>query len=205
MSAFISSTRSINKNSREFYKFTSSVPYHYGHGERSELWSKLVLDYLLAVSALLILAPLFCGLSLAIKVDSSGPLFYRRRILGRNGRIFYAYHFRTLSVNTKRQTRVGRFLIQTKLVELPLLINILKNEISFVGPRAVSPEQIVLYGAHADRLLSVTPGITGFWQVNGHQKENRVEQDMQYIEHCSLLNDLAILFKTVTAVFHHRN
>lgn len=189
--------RSITKD----YTAGRPIPYHYGSVEASGGHVKAVFDFALAVSAILLLLPLLLGIAVAIKVDSYGPLFYRRRVLGRNGRIFYAYRFRTVSVNNRRRTRVGEFLLRTRLVELPLLINILKHEISFVGPRAVTPEQIVMYGIYADRLLSVTPGITGQWQINGRDQEKRIEQDMQYIDKHSLATDIAILFKTVTAVF----
>lgn len=199
MQASISSSQSI-----ENYATVRPIPYHYGSVETSGGRFKLLFDYVMAILAILMVMPLFLGIAVAIKVSSYGPLFYRRRMLGRNGRIFYTYRFRTMSVNGTQCTRVGQFLMRTRLVELPLLINVLKNEISFVGPRAVTPEQITLYGAYADRLLSVTPGITGYWQVNGRQQDKRIEQDMQYIEAYSITNDLMILFKTVTAVFQIR-
>ena len=196
MQASIPSSQTIEK-----YAAVRPIPYHYGSVENSGGRFKLLLDYLMAVLTILMLMPLFLSIAVAVKLDSDGPMFYRQRMLGRNGRIFYAYRFRTISVMGMKRTRVGHFLIRTGLAELPLLINILKNEISFVGPRPVTPEQIVMYGAYAERLLSVTPGITGYWQVNGYQQGKRIEQDMQYIETCSMMNDLKILFKTVTAVF----
>ncbi len=199
MQISISSSRTI-----ENYETVRPIPYHYGSVETSGGRFKLLFDYLVAIVAILMLMPLFLSIAVAIKLDSYGPLFYRRRVLGRDGRIFYAYRFRTIPVNGLRRTRVGQFLIRTRLAELPLLINVLKNEISFVGPRAVTPEQIVMYGAHADRLLSVTPGITGYWQINGRHQDKRIEQDMQYIETYSMTNDLMILFRTVTAVFQIR-
>ena len=200
MQVTFSSDRTIAQN----YTSARPIPYHYGSIDASGGHVKVVLDYTMAFCAFLLLIPLFLAIAIAVKVESDGPLFYRRRVLGRNGRIFYAYRFRTKSVNGRRWTRIGRFLVKTRLVELPLLINILKHEISFVGPRAVTPEQIVMYGAYGDRLLSVTPGITGYWQINGRQQDKRIEQDMHYIDHYALANDLAILFKTVTAVFHLR-
>lgn len=199
MQASISSSQTI-----ENYATAHPIPYHYGSVENSGGRLKLLFDYVMVVVAILMLMPLFLSIALAIKLDSYGPMFYRQRMLGRNGRIFYAYRFRTISVKGMKRTRVGQFLMRTRLAELPLLINVLKNEISFVGPRPVTPEKIVMYGAYADRLLSVTPGITGYWQVNGCQQNKRIEQDMQYIETYSMINDLLILFRTVTAVFQMR-
>lgn len=198
------STSSVAEHSSQYYHTIYPIPYHYGSLDGSKGRWKFLLDTVLAVMALTMLWPLLLGISIAVKLDSYGPVLYRQRVLGKNGRIFYAYAFRTQHINSRQKTRIGRFLCQTGLTDLPLLINVLKHEMSFVGPRMIAPEQIVTFGSYADRLLTRTPGITGFWQINGCQPEKRIEQDLYYIENSSIKYDLVLLWRTFLVISHSR-
>ncbi len=187
---------------------------------------KACLDYILVVPGLILISPLFLIIALLVRLDSPGPVIYRRRVLGKDGRVFDAFKFRTMYVNgdeilaryprlraelaknyklkcDPRVTRVGRFLRKFSLDELPQLFNVLRREMSLVGPRIITPEEIVKYGQHGDMLLTVMPGLTGLWQVSGRSNtsyENRVKLDMQYIKNWSLMEDVKIIFRTVPAV-----
>lgn len=187
---------------------------------------KALLDYFLVVPTLLLIWPLLLALVLAVRLDSPGPIIYRRRVLGKDGRVFDAFKFRTMFVNGEeilaqhprlkveldrnyklkcdpRVTRVGRFMRKYSLDELPQLLNILLQDMSVVGPRIITPEEIHKYGAHGSKLVSVMPGLTGLWQVNGRSDtsyEERVTLDMEYIEQWSIWLDLKILLQTVPAV-----
>lgn len=187
---------------------------------------KRLLDYALVIPALLLLWPLFLGLALAVKLDSPGPIIYRRRVLGRDGRVFDAFKFRTMFVNGNeilaqhpalkaeldrnyklksdpRVTRVGQFLRKFSLDELPQLFNILFQDMSLIGPRIIAPEEIEKYGAYGPDLLAVMPGLTGLWQVSGRSDtsyDDRVKLDMHYVHNWSIRLDIQILFKTFPAV-----
>ncbi len=187
---------------------------------------KRLLDYALVIPALLLLWPLFLGLALAVKLDSPGPIIYRRRVLGRDGRVFDAFKFRTMFVNGNeilaqhpalkaeldrnyklksdpRVTRVGQFLRKFSLDELPQLFNILFQDMSLIGPRIITPEEIEKYGAYGPDLLAVMPGLTGLWQVSGRSDtsyDDRVKLDMHYVHNWSIRLDIQILFKTFPAV-----
>ncbi len=108
--------------------------------------------------------------------------------------------------NDPRITKIGRFLRRTSLDEFPQFINVLKGEMSIVGPRPVVPEELLMYGDRAEEILSVKPGITGYWQATGrsncsYESGRRQEKELYYVRHQSLRLDIWILFKTVTAVF----
>ena len=181
---------------------------------------KRALDLAVATLALLLLAPLLLTIALAVKCGSRGPVLYRRRVLGVGGRPFDAFKFRTMVVDgdavlarhagsrdrltdegklrhDPRITGVGRLLRRYSLDELPQLFNVLRGQMSLVGPRMISPDEGVKYGRHRVNLLTVKPGITGLWQVSGRSDltyEQRVAIDMQYIRHYSVWLDLQILF-----------
>lgn len=187
---------------------------------------KALLDYAIVVPALLLIWPLFLVLAIAVKLDSSGPVIHRRRVLGRDGRIFYAFKFRTMYVNgdeilaqhpklqaelnrnyklkcDPRVTRVGTLLRKFSLDELPQLFNILAQDMSVIGPRIIAPNEITKYGQFGPTLLTVMPGLTGLWQVSGRSDtsyDDRVKLDMQYIEEWSIYLDVKILLKTIPAV-----
>ena len=187
---------------------------------------KLALDYALALPGLLLIAPLFIFLALLVKLDSPGPVFHRRRVLGKDGRVFEAFKFRTMYVNgdeilarypklrrelnknyklkcDPRVTRVGTFLRKFSLDELPQLLNVLARDMSLIGPRIIAPEEISKYGQYGKTLVRVMPGLTGLWQVSGRSNttyDERVALDMQYIATWSVWLDIKILLRTIPAV-----
>lgn len=191
---------------------------------------KFILDYAFAIPAVIILLPILLGITLAVKIDSPGPAIYRRRVLGIKGRQFDAYKFRTmyrdgdeilkkypelqaeLRRNFKlkddpRVTRVGKLIRKWSLDELPQFINVLKREMSLVGPRIITPEEVEKYKKWDLNLMTVRPGITGLWQVSGRSDvtyEERVRLDMHYIRNWSIWLDLELLFRTLPAVIRKR-
>lgn len=186
---------------------------------------KLGLDYALTVPTLLLIAPLLLIISLLIKLDSPGPVIYRHRVVGRNGREFDAYKFRTMYIdgeerlianraqwmevlngsvdNDPRLTRVGRFLRRYGLDELPRLFNVLNRTMSLVGPRMMTRAELLKFGHRIDGYCSVLPGMTGLWQVNGHSRriDDRVELETRYIRNWSILTDVQILIQSVAVAF----
>lgn len=191
---------------------------------------KAALDYLGAIAGLVLFGPLFVVLALLVRLDSPGPIFHRRRVLGRNGRPFDALKFRTMVVNADevlkqnaelreafekgyklkadpRITRIGSFLRKTSLDELPQLLNVLRGEMSLVGPRMVAPDEAMRYGKWQLNLLTVKPGLTGPWQVQGRSDiayEDRVRLSTNYIRNYTIWSDLEILLRTVPAVLKSR-
>ncbi len=188
--------------------------------------AKQLVDYSLALPALILLLPVFAVLGILIRLDSPGPVIHRRRVMGVNGSQFDAFKFRTMYLNgdeilksnpevaaefeknqklriDPRVTRIGRFLRKTSLDELPQVVNVLRNEMSLIGPRMISPEEMKLYQKAGLNLLTVKPGITGLWQVSGRSDisyEKRVQMDMYYIRNWSIWMDLQILLRTVPSV-----
>ncbi len=187
---------------------------------------KAVLDYTLTIPSLLFILPLFAFIALAIRLDSPGPVFYRRRVLGKGGIPFDAFKFRTMYINgdeilaqhpklkaeldrnyklkcDPRVTRVGKLLRKFSLDELPQLFNILLRDMSLVGPRIIAPDEITKYGQWGDTLMTVIPGLTGLWQVSGRSDtsyDERVNLDMEYIHNWSIWLDIKIIFRTIPAV-----
>jgi exopolysaccharide biosynthesis polyprenyl glycosylphosphotransferase len=187
---------------------------------------KLVLDYALTLPGVICLGPLFILIGLAIKLDSPGPIFHQRRVMGVNGTQYGAFKFRTMLVNgdeilaqrpdlraelalnhklkdDPRVTRVGRILRRTSLDELPQLLNVLRREMSLVGPRMIAPDEMAKYDQWGINLLTVKPGITGLWQVSGRSNisyQQRVQMDMYYIRNWSIWLDLQLLGQTLPAV-----
>jgi len=187
---------------------------------------KRAIDLPIALLAILALMPVLLVIALAILVTSGRPIIYRRRIAGQHGREFDAFKFRTMvngadevlardtelrnafQVNFKlpqdpRVTGLGRLLRRYSLDELPQLVNVVHGQMSLVGPRMISPEELDKYGEQRDKLLSVKPGMTGLWQVSGRQTTSyarRVELDMHYIDHNSIALDLSILARTLLVV-----
>jgi exopolysaccharide biosynthesis polyprenyl glycosylphosphotransferase len=199
--------------------------------EPGEAYIKTAMEYSLALLALLVLWPLLLVIALCIKLDSVGPILYRRRVLGVSGIQFDAFKFRTMHVNgaellqqrpeaaeqlrtnhklkdDPRVTRVGRWLRKVSLDELPQLFNVLLGQMSLVGPRMITPEETEKYGRHKLNLLTVKPGLTGLWQVSGRSDlsyDERVRLDMYYIRNYSVWLDLQILLiETLPAVFRSR-
>ena len=181
---------------------------------------KTLFDRILAFIGLLILLPLFALIALLIRLDSPGPVFFRQMRVGKDGRLFRIYKFRTMVMNAEqiglgvhtraddpRITRVGRVLRKLSLDELPQLINILKGEMSFVGPRPTLPYQVLRYNPRQKGRLLVPPGVTGWAQIHGRRAltwPERIEYDIWYVEHWSLWLDLVILLRTLPAVLTAR-
>jgi exopolysaccharide biosynthesis polyprenyl glycosylphosphotransferase len=199
--------------------------------DAEEACVKAVLEYTLAFLGLLVLSPFLLLMAILIKLDSPGPVLYRRRVLGVSGRQFDAFKFRTMRVDgdamlvnapelhaelrthhklkqDPRVTRVGRWLRKYSLDELPQLFNVLLGQMGLVGPRMITAEEGEKYGRHRLNLLTVKPGITGLWQVSGRSDlsyAERVRLDMYYIRNYSVWLDLQILFvQTLPAVVYGR-
>ena len=187
---------------------------------------KAMLDYVGAAVGCAMLAFAFPFIALAIRLDSPGSVIHRRRVVGLYGRRFDAYKFRTMVHNADayleahpqlkeqwertgkiqddpRITRIGHFLRRYSLDELPQLFNVLKGQMSLVGPRMITPAELRLFHRWRHNLLTVKPGLTGLWQVSGRSDldyEERVRMDMQYIRNYTIWEDLKLLFNTVRAV-----
>ena len=184
-------------------------------------------DIISATIGLIVLLPLFLVLAILVKLDSKGPIFFSHKRIGKNGKIIGIYKFRSMVSNseevfrnfTKEQkeefeknfkldddpriTKVGNFLRKTSLDELPQLLNIIKGDMSVVGPRPIVKAEVEKYGVYADKMFSIKPGLTGFWQANGRSDttyEERVQMDMYYIDNRSFLLDIKIILKTVVSV-----
>jgi exopolysaccharide biosynthesis polyprenyl glycosylphosphotransferase len=189
---------------------------------------KGVVDRVSAALALIALAPVFLAIAVAIRTAEPGPVLFRQARVGRDGRIFTLYKFRTMRVDAEqvkarllasneadgalfkirqdpRVTRVGGCLRRWSLDELPQLVNVLRGDMSLVGPRPALPEETERYGHHMRRRLAVKPGITGLWQVSGRSDlpwDEAVRLDLRYVESWSVALDLQILWKTGSAVIH---
>ncbi len=198
------------------------------------LRTKRAIDVSLAVLLLAVFAPLACLLAVLIKMSGPGTVLYKHPRIGRSGRIFSCLKFRTMyadaderlrsllasdaslarqwTVQQKldqdpRVTHVGRLLRATSLDELPQLINVLRGDMSLVGPRPVTPSELARYGAAAELYLQVRPGLTGVWQVSGRNLisyDSRVQLDRDYITNWRLTTDLRILARTPGAVLSRR-
>lgn len=189
--------------------------------------AKRSLDISISLFAIVFLAPFLAILYLIVKIDSKGPFIYKHKRLGKNGKIIEVYKIRTMKNNsaelfenfTKEQkeefekyyklendpriTRVGKFLRKTSLDELPQLINILKGEMSLIGPRPVVEKEIEKFGNRKEEYLSVLPGLTGWWACNGRSDidyDERIELEMYYIDNFSFKLDLICFFKTIKSV-----
>jgi lipopolysaccharide/colanic/teichoic acid biosynthesis glycosyltransferase len=194
------------------------------------IWCKRILDVIGALGLIIISAPLWVIVSLLIKLEDSGPVFYYRRVMGKNGGQFDALKFRTMVVdaeailerngelqrrfeknfkleNDPRITRIGRILRKTSIDEFPQLINVLRGEMSLVGPRMISPPELAKYGEYGEKLLSVKPGCAGPWVAAGRQNlpyAKRILLDMEYIDNWAILLDMQIICKTAIAVIRMR-
>jgi lipopolysaccharide/colanic/teichoic acid biosynthesis glycosyltransferase len=190
---------------------------------------KRALDVIGAAAGLVLLSPLILVIGALIKLDNPGPIFFAQTRVGLGGRSFQMLKFRTMIngadsrkrevahlngsgdwrlfkvASDPRVTRIGRFLRKYSLDEIPQLWNVLRREMSLVGPRPFFPEDLEFYEPHHFQRYSVLPGITGQWQVNGRSQikdfEAVVAHDLDYIRNWSLASDMAILFKTLPAVF----
>lgn len=180
---------------------------------------KRFLDVTASFLGLVLLSPLMLAVSILIKIDRRGPVIFRQTRIGRNGKVFEIYKFRSMCVGAEktgsgvysgkgdaRVTRIGKFLRATSIDELPQLLNILKGEMSFVGPRpplTYHPWKYEEYTDFQKRMFEVRPGITGWAQVNGRKDvewHKRIELNVWYVDHMSLLLDIKIMFMTAFKV-----
>ena len=177
---------------------------------------KRIVDVLAGSIALLVLASPFAAVALAIKLDDRGPVFFRQERVGKGGRVFRVWKFRTMVVdavskglgvvvahNDERITRVGRFLRNSGVDELPQILNVLVGEMSLVGPRPTLAYQVERYNATQRRRLEVRPGITSLAVVSGRNAlswNERIDLDVWYIDHWSPALDLKILLRTLWCV-----
>jgi exopolysaccharide biosynthesis polyprenyl glycosylphosphotransferase len=194
-----------------------------------DLFLKTGLDLTVTIPGLLVLLPVFLIVAVAIKLDSPGPVIYRRRVLGLNGKEFDAYKFRTMRTDWERSeqdeqvqqqfvvgqkpkedprvTHIGRALRRYSLDELPQLVNVLKREMSLVGPRMITRQEAGFYQQWLMNLLTIRPGITGLWQVSGRAEtsyEDKVRLDMTYIRNYTIWLDLQLLFQTIPVTLRSR-
>ncbi|WP_066890527.1 sugar transferase [Clostridium nigeriense] len=188
---------------------------------------KRVADVVLSLFAIIVLSPIFIIVALVVRFDSKGKVIFGHERIGKNMRKFKIYKFRTMYENSQeifnnfteeqkkeyyinfkldndpRITKVGGFLRKTSLDELPQLFNILKGDMSIVGPRPIVEKEISKYGKYAEVVFSVLPGLTGYWQANGRSDttyDERVQMDIHYINNRSLLMDFKIILKTFISV-----
>jgi len=199
------------------------------HLELPQLALKRTMDVVLSLGAIVVIAPLLAMIAIAIKLDSKGPVLFRQVRMGLGGRHFYILKFRTMVADADQQkakllhlnqyadsrlfkirhdpriTRLGGLLRKTSLDELPQLWNVLRGDMSLVGPRPCVPEEFEHYAPHHMERLFVVPGVTGPWQVSGRNSvldfEEVVRMDREYIRSWSLVRDLVILVKTIPALY----
>jgi len=177
---------------------------------------KRALDLFLAGLALVLTLPLFALIALAILIESGRPVFFNQERIGKDGKRFTIHKFRTMYIwapkyalkpggDDQTITRVGKFLRRTSLDELPQLWNIIKGEMSLVGPRPEQPFLVEKYEPWQRRRLSVLPGLTGWWQVSGRSNlplHENIEYDIYYVENQSFWLDLKIIWYTIWAVIN---
>lgn len=177
---------------------------------------KRILDLLLGIIGLILTSPLWLYVIIRIKSEDHGPVFFIQERVGKDGKLFRMYKFRSMvmgaeekgagvfvSAEDKRITKIGRFIRKTSIDELPQLINVLKGEMSVVGPRPTLAYQVKRYNERQRRRLSVKPGITGWAQINGRNTmtwPEKIELDLWYIDHWSIGLDFKIIGKSIWSV-----
>lgn len=193
---------------------------------------KRLIDILGGLVGMILLVPVTLCVYLARKIlkEDGGPLFYEQLRYGKNGKKFRLYKFRSMCIDADKKlkeylaeneearkefeenqklkddpriTKIGNFLRKTSLDELPQMINILKGEMSFIGPRPVVDGEIEKYGTNRDKFLSIKPGLTGYWQANGRSNTTyaeRIDMELYYVDNQSLWLDIKIFFKTFISV-----
>lgn len=219
----------LNTNVQRKTKNKSSVYDHSPpsiHVSKTYLATKRLMDIIGAITGLILTSPLFLLISVLYLVgQSKGPVFFKQTRIGKGGKRFRIYKFRSMLVNAEQKlkedqrlyykylkndyklepeedpriTNVGRFLRRTSLDELPQLINVLIGDMSLVGPRPVVEEELKEYGTYKKSFLSAKPGVTGYWQVSGRSEigyPERVDLELYYIMNQSFLFDITIILKT---------
>jgi len=191
---------------------------------------KRAIDVVASLLTLILLTPLLIAIAASIKATGRGPILFRQKRLGRGGTSFWCYKFRTMVPdaesrlaesrdlfaqfnenykinNDPRVTRLGSYLRRTSLDELPQFWNVLRGEMSLIGPRPIVEPELSKFGSYAGRLLQVKPGLGGIWQVSGRSDTSyaeRVEMDLRYVEDRSLALDLRLLILTAWVVIQGR-
>lgn len=225
--ADVSGHRLYLRNTTEQPVLLASLPQYTGAANVI----KRLLDIIGSLCALIISSPILLGVAIAIKLDDGGPVFFSQTRIGLHGKPFKMYKFRSMVTNAEelkkklaeetgqedrfifkmkddpRITKVGHFIRKTSLDEFPQFYNVLKGDMSLVGPRPALPEEVARYGSLYSARLLVKPGITGPWQVSGRSdlsQEQSEYLDVSYIENWSIAGDLAILAKTVKVIFTGR-
>lgn len=193
--------------------------------------SKRAIDIIGAGSGLLLLSPVIAIVACAVKFTSKGPIFFSQKRVGKNGKIFEMYKFRSMVVNAEelkeklahqnemsgpmfkmkddpRVTNVGKFIRKTSLDELPQLWNVLKGDMSLVGPRPSLPKEVKQFEEWMYKRLTIKPGLTCYWQVSGRNNidfEDWMKLDISYVEDRNLWIDIKLIFKTVFVLFGDKN
>lgn len=202
-----------------------------GINRKAYLLLKRVFDVLFSMVALVLLAVPMALITILIKIESPGPVIFVHNRFGKNGRPLPLLKFRSMHMNAEqmidlftpeqkeeweknfklendpRITRIGSFLRRTSLDELPQFINILKGDLSVVGPRPIVEDELARYGSEKDKFLSVTPGLTGYWQAYARSTctyEQRMEMELYYVDHANFWWDIKIMLATVVAVLSRR-
>ncbi len=190
---------------------------------------KRIFDIIVSGIILLLLSPILLAVILWIRLDSKGPIFFSQTRVGKKGKLFTMWKFRSMYIDAEerkaalmektkgvsrfkmkkdpRVTRVGRFIRKFSIDELPQIWNVFIGDMSLVGPRPPLPDEVAKYTLEHFKRLSVKPGITCIWQVSGRSDipfKEQVKMDLEYIDNQSLLNDIILLFKTIPAVLSAR-
>jgi lipopolysaccharide/colanic/teichoic acid biosynthesis glycosyltransferase len=178
------------------------------------------LEILISLLAIILLSPFFAVIAIAIRVGSKGPVVFKQERAGKDGKPFRFYKFRTMRIDTDpfgaspksgddpRLTKVGRFLREYSLDELPQLFNVLKGDMSIVGPRPLYVSQMAEWDDRQKKRLLVKPGITGLAQITGRgglTREEKLELDVKYVENAGFLTDIKIIIVTLGHVFRRRD
>jgi len=181
---------------------------------------KRIFDIAFSLSAIVLLLPVSAVIAMAIKITSKGPVIFKQERAGKNAKPFVFYKFRTMktgvepfgpspkSAHDPRFTKVGRFLREYSLDELPQLFNILKADMSIVGPRPLYTSQMSEWNERQKKRLLVKPGLTGLAQISGRGKltrEEKLELDVKYVETASILTDIKIVLATAVQIFRRKN
>lgn len=192
---------------------------------------KRLIDVVCSFMGVLVLSPLFIIIAIIIKTTSKGPVFFSQKRVGKNGKEFNMYKFRSMVVNAEelkekleaqnemsgpmfkmkddpRVTKVGKFIRKTSIDELPQLFNVLKGDMSLVGPRPSLPKEVAQFEDWMYRRLEVKPGLTCYWQVSGRNNidfEDWMKLDIKYVDERNLWIDIKLIFKTVGVLFGDKN
>ena len=220
-------------NERELINARSLYDQYSGYISRTSVSKSLFLiakrtfDVLASLILLLLASPLFIVIGVMIKLDSEGSIFFKHKRIGKDGNIIYLYKFRSMVKNATslmekftpeqkkefeenyklsndpRITKIGNFLRKSSLDELPQLINILKGDMTLIGPRPIVEKELEKYGMYKRKFLSITPGLTGNWACSGRSDisyEDRITLELFYVDHMSIKLDIKIFFKTIISV-----